>query len=111
MNGDAFGVRAANYPITEEDLEDDYLPKCLKPHRDKLFGLSIDPDRLASIRHERKPNSRYASPRQCEMEVRGIEALYAKEKIPFLNSTDYSIEEISTRLMEVCRLHRRIKSA
>lgn len=106
-----FGVRAANYPITEEDLEDDYLPKCLQPHRDKIFGLSIDVDRLASIRHERKPNSRYASPRQCEMEVRGLEALYTRQKIPFLNSTHYSIEEISTRLMEVCKLQRRIKSA
>jgi len=105
-----FGVRAANYPITDEDLEDNYLPKCLRPYRAKIFGLSIDPDRLASIRHERRPNSRYASPRQCEMEVQGLEALYNQEKIPYLNSTHYSIEEISTRLMEVCELPRRIKS-
>jgi regulator of PEP synthase PpsR (kinase-PPPase family) len=105
-----FGVRAANYPITDEDLEDNYLPKCLGPYRAKIFGLSIDPDRLASIRHERRPNSRYASPRQCEMEVQGLEALYNQEKIPYLNSTHYSIEEISTRLMEVCELPRRIKS-
>ncbi|MEJ2682492.1 MAG: kinase/pyrophosphorylase, partial [Gammaproteobacteria bacterium] len=105
-----FGIRAANYPLTEEDLDDVGLPKCLQPYRKKLFGLSIDPERLASIRNERKANSRYASYQQCEMEVRQVEALYKKENIPFLNSTHYSIEEISTRLMEDCQLNRRIKS-
>ena len=107
-----FGIRAANYPITEEDLtkETITLPKSLLAHHEKLFGLSIDPERLASIRHERKANSRYASLKQCVMEVEHVESLYAKENIPFLNSTHYSIEEISTRLMEACQLKRRIQS-
>jgi len=106
-----FGIRAANYPLTEEDLDVVKLPSCLKPYKHKLFGLSIDPERLSAIRTERKANSRYASLRQCVNEVETVEALFSKEKIPYLNSTYYSIEEIATRLLNICELSRRIKSA
>ena len=51
-----FGIRAANYPLTEDDMEHLTLPAALRSHRHKLFGLTIDPDRLTSIRNERKPN-------------------------------------------------------
>lgn len=102
-----FGIRAANYPLTEEDLDDLRLPKALLPYKHKLFGLSIEPERLSAIRNERKPNSKYASFKQCEMEIRGVEALFAKESIPFINSTHYSVEEISTKLLEDCGLKRR----
>lgn len=101
-----YGIRAANYPLTEEDLDEAVLPPVLKAHKNKLFGLTIDPDRLAAIRHERKPNSRYASARQCEEEVRGAESLYNKENIPFLNSTHLSVEEISTRLIALLGIER-----
>lgn len=102
-----FGIRAANYPITEDDLEELRLPKALRPHKKKLFGLTIEPERLAAIRTERKPNSRYASMRQCEAEVREAEGLYMREGIPYINSTDYSIEEISTRLIHEAGIKRR----
>ncbi len=94
-----FGVHAANYPITEDDLDRGRLPAALGPYQDRLFGLSIDPERLASIRHERKPDSRYASLRQCEDEVRQVEGLFRRHRIPFLNTTQMSVEEISTRVM------------
>ena len=103
-----FGIKAANYPLTEDDLDDLGLPKALKIYRDKLFGLSIDTDRLVAIRNERKPNSRYSSFRQVEMEVRGVDALYAKERIPSVNSTHYSVEEISTRILATTGIDRRI---
>lgn len=101
------GIRAANYPLTEEDLDDLVLPKLLKPYKKKLFGLTIEPERLANIRNERKANSRYASLRQCEMEIRGVEALYARENIPYLNSTHLSVEEISTKLVAGGYIQRR----
>ncbi|MBV1880466.1 MAG: kinase/pyrophosphorylase [Pseudomonadales bacterium] len=103
-----FGIRAANYPLTEDDLDDLHIPKTLKIHRNKLFGLSIDTDRLVAIRNERKPNSKYSSFRQVDMEVRGAEALYAKERIPSINTTHYSVEEISTRILATTGLERRI---
>jgi len=103
-----FGIRAANYPLTEEDLDELELPTALKPHRSKLFGLSIDPERLTAIRNERKPNSRYSSYNQCVEEVRHAEALYARFGIHYLNSTHASIEEISTRILESAGLKRKL---
>ena len=105
-----FGIFAANYPIAEEDFEEGVrLPASLKPYRARLFGLTIEPTRLAGIRNERKPGSRYASSRQCQYEVRSIEHLYQQENINHINTTDYSVEEISTRIMALAKLERRLK--
>ncbi len=103
-----FGVHAANYPITEEDLDKYGLPKALKPHKSKLFGLTIDPDRLLEIRTGRKANSRYASMKQCVREVEEVEELYLREGIPYLDSTKLSIEEISTHILVEAGLKRRL---
>jgi len=102
-----YGIKAANYPITEEDLEDQKLPSSLKPYKEKLFGLTIEPDRLTLIRNERKPNSRYASAKQCHYEVEEVELVYKRERVPYLNTTHYSVEEIATRIMVQANLLRR----
>lgn len=103
-----FGIHVGNYPLTEDDFDDLRLPAALKEHKRKLFGLTIDPERLSAIRNERKANSRYASIQQCEMEVRAVEALFNKEGIPFINTTHLSIEEISTRIMAKAGLKRQM---
>ncbi len=103
-----FGVKAANYPLTEEDLGSMLLPDVLKPFKKKLFGLTIDPERLSAIRNERKANSRYASLNQCYYEIEEVEALYQQEQISYLRTTDLSVEEISTRIMLDGELKRQI---
>lgn len=103
-----FGIRVANYPLTEEDLDDNRLPKVLKAHKNKLFGLMIDAERLVAIRTERKANSRYASFSQCQMELRAVEGIYISEGVPYLNVSEMSIEEISTRVLQMTGLKRRI---
>lgn len=103
-----FGILAANYPFTDDDLTHFHLPEALKCYKSKLFGLTIDPQRLQHIRTERRPNSQYASSEQCRIEIAEVEAMYNKEKIPFLNSTRYSIEEISTKIMTATGLQRKI---
>lgn len=105
-----FGIHAANYPITEEDLQTRSLPEALQPFRDKLFGLTIDPDRLHQIRNERRPNSRYSNSGQCQKEVEAVESLYRKEGIRFLNTTHMSIEEIATTILQAAGLKRRLLS-
>ncbi|GHE22758.1 pyruvate, water dikinase regulatory protein [Halomonas urumqiensis] len=105
-----FGIRAANYPLTEDDLDEDgslRLPKALAPHRHKLFGLTIDARRLAAIRNERRPNSRYSSMDQCMQEVGQAEGLYRQMHIPFIDTTRFSVEEISTRMIAEMGLTRR----
>ena len=75
----------------------------LEMHTRKLFGLTIKPDRLQQIRNERRPDSRYSSPRQVAFEVRAAESLFERHGIPFIDATECSIEEIST---ENSRSHR-----
>ncbi|MGH8083834.1 MAG: posphoenolpyruvate synthetase regulatory kinase/phosphorylase PpsR [Lysobacter sp.] len=101
-----YGVRAANYPLTEEDLEHDRLPDLLRQHRAKLFGLTIDPIRLQQIRQERRPNSRYAQLETCRREVSAAEALFRAERIPTLSTTHTSIEEIASKVMSTLGIRR-----
>ena len=99
-----FGIYAANYPLTGEDLDDLRLPPVLGPYRRKLYGLSIEPAQLEQIRKKRKAEGKYASLKQCQYEVRQAEALYRKENIPILNTTAMSVEEIATSILQQTRL-------
>lgn len=102
-----YGIKAANYPFTDDDIGETLkLPAALRPFKRKLFGLTISSDRLHQIRSERRANSKYASKQQCRMEIREVENLYRKEKIPFLNSTHFSIEEISAKILATTGLVR-----
>ena len=94
------GIFAANFPLIEEDLEDQKLPRTIVPLSEKLFGLIVDPNRLHQIRSERRPGSEYASLRQCSFELRQAEAMYRRLGIPYVNSTTMSIEEIATLAMQ-----------
>lgn len=100
------GVSAANYPLTEEDLEHDRLPPRLRPYRSRLFGLTIDPQRLHQIRQERRPDSRYARLDTCQREVAAAEKLFRAERIPMLSTTHVSIEEISSKVMSTLGIQR-----
>lgn len=103
-----FGISAANYPLTEEDVEKQTLPALLTKYKQKLFGLTIDPERLSQIRQERRPNSRYASMQQCLQEVQIVEKIFRSEQIPYLNTTKHSIEEIATAILLKTGIKRRL---
>lgn len=94
-----FGIKAANYPLTEEDLEQPRLADFLRRHKRKLYGLTIDSERLAQIRETRRPGSRYASLKQCRYEVEAAESLMRAEGVPMLSSTHASIEELASRIL------------
>lgn len=102
-----FGLKAANFPLIPEDFDRGRLPGTLERHRAKLFGLTIQPERLAQIREERRPNSRYASIENCRAEVRDAERMMKREGIRWLDSSSKSIEEISTTVMQEVRLDNR----
>ncbi|MBS3896111.1 pyruvate, water dikinase regulatory protein [Silanimonas sp.] len=99
-------LRAANYPLTPDDLDADRLPEKLRRHRRKLFGLTIDPSRLQKIREERKPGSRYATLEVCKREVAIAEAMFHREQIPVLSTTHTSIEEIASKIVARIGLRR-----
>ncbi|MGM0481231.1 MAG: posphoenolpyruvate synthetase regulatory kinase/phosphorylase PpsR [Pseudomonadota bacterium] len=103
-----YGIKAANYPITEDDdFERLNLPRELKMQRHKLFGLTLDPQRLHEIRSHRRPGSDYASMQQCRYELQQVETLYRREVVPFINSTQFSVEEIAAKILAKTNLQRR----
>lgn len=99
-----YGVKAANFPLIPEDFDRGMLPGTLKEHKAKLFGLTIQPERLAQIREERRPNSKYASLANCRAEVSDAEKMMRREGIQWLDSSTKSIEEISTTVLQEIRL-------
>ena len=94
-----YGLKASNYPLIPEDFERRQLPPALVPHRSKIFGLTIQPERLSEIRNERRPNSKYASLENCRMEVSEAEAMMRRTGIRWLSTTTKSFEEISTTIL------------
>ncbi|NBY26138.1 MAG: pyruvate, phosphate dikinase/phosphoenolpyruvate synthase regulator, partial [Betaproteobacteria bacterium] len=95
-----YGLKASNYPLIPEDFERQHLPIVLKTHQSKLFGLTIQAERLSDIRKERRPNSIYASLENCRMEVREAESMMRRSGIRWLSTTTKSIEEIATTILQ-----------
>lgn len=103
-----YGVSTANFPLLEEDLERARLPDKIVRHRKKLFGLTIEPALLQQIRQARYAKGRYAQLRQCEYEVSQAEALYRRERIPFVDTSTRSVEEIATTILHKVNLTREL---
>jgi [pyruvate, water dikinase]-phosphate phosphotransferase / [pyruvate, water dikinase] kinase len=102
------GIKAANYPLIPEDFDRGRLPTPLAPYKRKCFGLTIDPERLAQIRNERRPGSKYAALQNCRYEVSEAESMMRREGISWLSSTHKSIEEIATTILRDLRPDRLI---
>ncbi len=102
------GIKAANYPLIPEDFERGRLPSALAPYKGKCFGLTIEPTRLAQIRNERRPGSRYAAIENCRYEVSEAETMMRRANISWLSSTHKSIEEIATTILRDLRPDRLI---
>jgi regulator of PEP synthase PpsR (kinase-PPPase family) len=94
------GLKASNYPLIPEDFERRQLPPALVPHKKKIFGLTIQPERLSEIRNERRPDSKYASLANCRHEVAEAEAMMRRAGIRWLSTTNKSIEEIATTILQ-----------
>lgn len=102
-----FSIKVANYPLIPEDFERNKLPDGLTKHRHKLFGLTIDPERLSAIRQERRPGSTYASLENCRWEIEQAQKMMHREGIEWLESTTKSIEEIGATLLQTLKIDRR----
>lgn len=102
-----YNLKAANYPLADDDFENSGLPGAIVEVRDRLFGLTISPKQLYRIRQERRPDSRYASLEQCEYETRRAESIFRAARLPFLDTTSISIEEIATTILQHLKLRER----
>lgn len=104
-----YGMNAANYPLVDDDLKSSHLPVALEPYRQKLFGLTITPERLFQIRQERRPDSHYADYQQCQSEINSVEDMFIAERIPFIDTSAASVEEIATTILHAKKLERKLR--
>lgn len=98
------GLRVANYPLTDDDYPSEGLPRAVAKYGARCFGLTTTPLRLSQVRHERRPSSQYSSLEQCTIELRRAEDLYRRNRVPFLNSSTKSVEEMSAVIMQTMKL-------
>jgi regulator of PEP synthase PpsR (kinase-PPPase family) len=104
-----YGVYAANFPLTDEEFDSGSLPEILVSQKEKLVGLTIAPTRLQQIRKERRALGQYASAQQVRYELREAEKIFQKYNVPHINTTELSIEEISSRILNSTGVERRVR--
>lgn len=102
-----YGLKAANYPIVDEEIDATSLPEPLRKYKEKIFGLLVTPERLQSIRTKRRPDSQYSSLSQCQYEIRQTESLFQQESIPYFDVSSMSIEEISSNIINMVKISSR----
>ncbi len=95
-----YGLKAANYPITDDDFERDRLPEVIERNLDKVVAITIDPVRLQQIREKRRPGRRYASLETCRREVAAAERLFRRYGLEPLETTNSSIEELAAGIVK-----------
>ena len=105
-----YGVYAANFPLTDEEFENGKLPQVLLEQKKKLFGLTIKPERLRQIRKERRPLGKYSSAQQVRYELRESAKLFRRHGIPNVDTTEFSIEEIASRILDSTGVERRVRA-
>ena len=103
------GLFVANYPLVDEDLEQSELPELLRDHEDHCVGLTTTVERLSRVRNERRPSSRYASQEQCRWELRRAAVIYAAHRMPVIDSSSRSVEEMATLIVQTMTGARRKK--
>lgn len=97
------GLFVANYPLVDEDLETTDLPRPVREHASKCFGLTTTVTRLSRVRQERRPNSRYASEAQCRSELRQAAAMYDRHRLPTIDTSSSSVEEIAAVVLQTLK--------
>lgn len=102
-----YGLRAANYPLVDDELESHFLPERLNEHKSKVFGLLVTPERLQNIRTKRRPDSKYSSLSQCQYEIRQTEIMFQQQDIPYFDVSNMSIEEAASSIMSLLNIEPR----
>lgn len=95
------GLLVANYPLVEEDFDTNDLPRPIRELRQRCIGFVTTASRLSQVRQERRPNSRYASLEQCTYELRRAKALFDAHRIPTIDSSTKSVEEMAALILQL----------
>jgi regulator of PEP synthase PpsR (kinase-PPPase family) len=94
------GLKSANFPLTENDLNNYRLPESIIVNRKKAVGLTTTADILHNFRQKRYPNSNYAKRITCIDELQQAQQIFQKYQIPVIETSGRSIEELTTQISQ-----------
>ncbi|MDA8163718.1 MAG: kinase/pyrophosphorylase [Desulfobacteraceae bacterium] len=94
------GLKAANFPLTSEYLEQYKLPDHIRRHAKRAIGLTTTPELLHTMRERRYGGSKYANLATCREELRQAEQIFERYHIPVVHTAGKSIEEIATQVLQ-----------
>lgn len=100
-----YGLKAANYPITDDDFENNTLPINLNKNIHKCVLLIQTPQRLSQIRQERYKNSNYASIENCKNELNKLFKIPKINDLPKVDVSNKSVEEIVANALMLTNIH------
>ncbi len=93
-------LKAANFPLTSDHLNDHELPKDLVRNRKRVIGLTSSPRYLHQIREKRYQGSSYASLQNCTKELQQARQLFTRHNIKVINVEGRSIEELAVQAVQ-----------
>lgn len=94
------GVKTANYPLVEDDLNQYDLPPEVAGNIDRVVGLSTSPQVLHTFRENRYRGSKYAKLATCLKEISQANKIFQKYNVPVISTDGSSIEEIATQITQ-----------
>lgn len=97
------GIKTANYPLVDDDLQSGRLPSEIVRNKKKVIGLSTTPEMLHSFREKRYKGSSYAQISTCKSELRMSDQIFLKYQIPVVFSDGRSIEETATQVAQIAQ--------
>lgn len=101
------GLKAANFPLTDEYLKENKLPASVLLNIKRAVALTTTPEMLHSIREKRYPDSNYAKLTTCIEELQQAEQIFRQNRVPIVSSAGKSIEEIATQISQEIGLARK----
>jgi [pyruvate, water dikinase]-phosphate phosphotransferase / [pyruvate, water dikinase] kinase len=103
-------LKAANFPLTSDHLDQYELPKDIVRNRQRVVGLTSSPLYLHAIREKRYAGSTYASLANCTRELQQAKQLFQRHDIKVLNVEDRSIEEIAVQAIQAIGISKKRRS-
>ncbi|GAB4344715.1 MAG: pyruvate, water dikinase regulatory protein [Desulfobulbaceae bacterium] len=101
------GIKAANFPLTEEHLNTYTLPSDILRNRGKVVGLMCTPNLLHKIREQRYGGSSYASLATCITELNQAREIFLRHTIPTVETDGKSIEETAVQVTQLVNIPRK----
>jgi len=101
------GIKAANFPLTSEHLNNYELPPDIIRNRKKVVGLITSPQLLHKIREQRYSGSTYAKLSTCTTELSQAKDLFLRYGLQTLETDGKSIEETAVQVTQLVNIARK----